>query len=93
MIRVEAPAQVGFELLDQQRHAFVAAAAVADGVFDCFFEHGAIVEIDMESVGDGALVGVVVVGCEARLFDAVDFGAEGIDARIGSRRRLRSRQR
>ena len=89
----EAAAEVGFEFLDQQGHAFFAAAAMADGILDGFFQHGAVVELDAKRIGDRALFGVVIVGGEARLFDAFDFGAEGVDAGIGLRRRLRSRRR
>ena len=81
----EAAAEVGFEFLDEQRQAFFAAAAMADGVLDGFLEDCAVVEFDVECVGDGALVGIVVVARELRLFDAVDGGAQGIDARSPDR--------
>ena len=65
----------------EQRQAFFAAAAMAYGVLDGFFEDRAVVEFDMKRVCDGALVGIVIVARELRLFNAVDGGAQGIDAR------------
>lgn len=44
----EAAAQIDFEFLDQQRQAFFAAAAMADGVLDRFIEDFAIVEFYAE---------------------------------------------
>ena len=39
----KAAAQVGFEFFHQQRQAFAAAAAMADRLFDGFFENLAVV--------------------------------------------------
>ena len=90
----EAAVEVGLEFFEEERDAVGAAEAVADGVLDDDFgEDGAVVEFDGEGVGDAALVGVVVVGGEVRVFDAGDGGAEVVDARApdGIARRWRRR--
>ena len=80
----EAAVEVGLEFLEEKRDAIGAAKAVADGEFDDDFgEDGAVGEFYGESVGDGTLGGVVVVGGELRVFDAGDEGAEVVDAVVG----------
>ena len=80
----EAAVEVGLEFFEEEGDAVGAAEAVSDGVFDDDFgEDGAVGERDGEGVGDGALGGVVVVARELRVFDAVDGGAEVVDAGIG----------
>src|SRR5688572_14614023 len=76
--------EVGPELLDQDRHAFVAAAPVPDGVFaEDFLQLAAIFESHAERIGDRALLGIVVVAREALVLDAHDVLAQRVDARIG----------
>ena len=54
--------EVGPELLYQQRNAFVAAARVADRIFDHdFVELLAVVEFDRQRVGDRALLRIVII--------------------------------
>src|SRR3954465_8622394 len=53
----EAPRQVALELLDQERHAFLAPALVADRVLDPHLgELFALLEPDGGAIGEGALV-------------------------------------
>src|SRR5436190_21170719 len=61
----EAPRQVALELLDQERHAFLAPALVADRVFDQHLrELLPVLELDGEAIGDGALLRIEVVAAE-----------------------------
>src|SRR5258708_32396988 len=77
------PGQVGLEFLDEYRNALLAAAAVADGIFDDhFLEPSAIDELDGNRVGDGAFVRVEVVLRELLVLDTDHLGAEAVDARI-----------
>lgn len=58
---------------------------MADGVLDLdLVKDGAVVELNEESVSNGTFGGLVVLGAEAGVLDAVNLGTECIDARISS---------
>jgi len=48
-----------------------------------FPNHSPIIQLNCQCVPDGPLLRVVVVDAVGRLFDAGDFGAEGVDAGVG----------
>ena len=84
LFRRKAARQVGLEFLDQDRHAFLAPALVADRVFDHhFLEAASVLELDGDAVGDRALVRVVIIPGELLVLDADDLVAKFVDARIG----------
>lgn len=57
---------------------------MSDRVFDLdLLEDSSIIKLDKKSVADGPLLGIMIVHAEALLFDAVNLGTEGIDARVG----------
>ena len=75
---------VVLELGHEERSTLSAAAFVANRVLNLdLVEDSAIVQFDEEGVADGALFGVVVFSAVFGLFDAVDLGAERVDAGIG----------
>src|SRR4051812_26104018 len=66
--------EVALEFFHEQRHAFLAAALVADRVFDNHFgELRSIRQLDGQRIGDRALRGIVVVLGELGVFDATDL--------------------
>src|SRR5207244_1520088 len=70
----EAAREVDAEFLDQDRHAFLAAALVADRVLDDHLAKlPAVVEFHGERVGDGALERVMIVPRELLVLDAHDL--------------------
>src|SRR5690606_35223126 len=80
----KASCQIGTELGFEQRDAVVASTLVADGIFAYdFVQRAAVVQRHGQRVGDGAPLGVVVVGREGRVFDADDFFTQGINAWVG----------
>src|SRR3954470_199507 len=79
----KAARQVGLEFLDQHRHAFLAAALMADWVFaHHFLELRAVLESDGERVGDRTLLRVVVVARKALVLDARNVFPQGVDPGI-----------
>ena len=74
---------VFLELGEEQGCALRSAALVTHRVLNLdFVKDGAIVELDQEGVTDRALLGVVVLDAELVVFDAVDLGAESVDAGV-----------
>lgn len=72
------------ELRQQKRGAFRTPALMSNRVLhNNFVQDGAVVQGDEEGVPDGPFGGLVVVYGELGVFDAVDLGAEGVDARVG----------
>ena len=82
-IRREVPFQVGFEFLNQQGQALFAPTTMPNGVFDRFFKHCSILQLDAQSIGDRSFFGVVVVRRITRLFDAFNFRSQLVNTRIG----------
>src|SRR6185295_9205301 len=67
------------ELLHQDRHAFLAAALVADRVLaHHFLQLAAVLECDRQRVGDRAFLGVVVIPGVALVLDASYFASKNI---------------
>lgn len=59
---------------------------MADGVFDLdLVEDGPIIKFNKEGIANGALLWIVVLYTESAVFNTVDLGAEGINARISGR--------
>ena len=77
---------VPLELVDQEGGSLSAAPLVSNGVLNLnFVEDCAVVELDKESVSDRALLRVVIVNAESRIFNAVNLGAESVNARVRRR--------
>ena len=84
LLRGEAACEIGFELFDQQRHAFLAPAPMPDRIFDHDFAGAAAIgEFDRDGVGDRALLRIEIVFRERLVFDAHHLGAQRVDAGIG----------
>src|SRR5205807_5536112 len=82
-LRREVSREMSPEFLDQDRHAFLAAAPVAERVLaEHFLELAAVLALDAEGVGDRALLRVVVVAGEALVLHASDFFSQSIDPGI-----------
>ena len=65
----EASAGVMPELFDEQGNAFFSAATMADGIFDGdLIGRCAVVEENLNSVGDGAFIWFEVLAGVARIF-------------------------
>ena len=80
----EVGSNVPLELGHEKRSALLAAALVANRVLNLdLVEDSAVVELDKESVGDGALSGIMVVDAVLRLLDTVNLGTERINAGVG----------
>jgi hypothetical protein len=75
MALVEVRRDVPLELGIEKRRTLLATKTVADGVVD-LGKDGAVVEGDGEAVRDEALLGVVVVGGELRVLDALHLSDE-----------------
>ncbi len=89
----EAAREVGPELLDQQRNAVLAPTLVTDRIFDYdFVELRSVVEFDRQRIGDRALLRIVVILRELRVFHAFHLRAQHIDARVLRDRDLRNRR-
>src|SRR5205807_9313321 len=83
LLRREVPREMGPEFPDQDRHAFLAAAPVAERVLaEHFLELAAVLELDREGVGDRALLRVVVVAGEALVLHARDFLSQSVNPGI-----------
>ena len=81
---IEVGSNVVLELGHEERLALFTAALVTHRVLDLdLVKDGAVVELNQESIADGALFGVVVLDAELGVFDAVDLGAECVDAGVG----------
>ena len=78
----ETPAKIGLEFLYEQRQSLVAAPSMADGVLDRLLEDCAVGEFDAQRVGNGTLVGVVIVRGEGRNFDALHLGTQRVNALV-----------
>jgi hypothetical protein len=77
MALVEVRRDVPLELGIEKRRTLLATKTVADGVVDRDLgKDGAVVEGDGEAVRDEALLGVVVVGGELRVLDALHLSDE-----------------
>lgn len=58
---------------------------MSNGILNLYLiQHRSIVQFDKKGVADGAFRRFVIIDAEVLLFHAVDFGAKGIDTRIGS---------
>jgi len=79
----EAACKVGLELLDQERHSLLAATAVSDGIFN-FNVPGccAVLEKNLNCIGNGALPGVKIIFVVVRVLNADHFLPQDIDPRI-----------
>ena len=76
----EAGGQIAAELGFQQRDALGAATAVAHRVFHFHLLRGrAVLEEDLQGIGDGALVGLQVLAGVARLLDHFHLLAQLVD--------------
>jgi len=81
--RVEMRRDAGLELLDQHRHAFRAALAMADGKIDLHaLARRPVGEEHLHGVADVALVCVVVLLRERRVLSDLHPGPQRIDPRI-----------
>lgn len=77
--------EVTLVLVEDLGLGLFATQTVAEGCLDDnLVEHGAVVQGDGESVGDGTLAGVVVVQGELGVFDTADALAEVLKKRRGS---------
>src|SRR3569833_187978 len=79
LLKGEATREIPFELLDEQRNAFLPATLVTDGIFDCLFEDSPVFQFHGEGIGDGTLFRIVIVVSELRLFYASDAIAQLVD--------------
>lgn len=60
---------------------------VSNRIFnDNFVQNGSVIQLDEESVADGALLRVVVVRAELLLLNAEDLGTKSVDAWVSSGR-------
>lgn len=74
---------MALELLEQDGGAFLATLAVTNGVVDLdVVQHGAVVQGDLESVTNVALVGGVVLGAEALVLNTLHLVTESVDAGV-----------
>jgi len=83
---VEMVPDVLMELGKQERSAFLATALVPDWVLNLnFVNHSAIVQLDEQRISDRAFFRIMVLNTEALVLDAINLGAERIDARVSGR--------
>ncbi|CAG9196978.1 hypothetical protein BCAR13_120040 [Paraburkholderia caribensis] len=83
LLRRKAPREIRPELLDQQRDAFGAATLVTERVLnDYLVERRSVGERDCQPICDRALVRVVIILRELRIFHAFHLVAQRIDARV-----------
>src|SRR5689334_25253591 len=81
LLRREASREIAFELLNEERHAFLAATLVANRVLDDHLgELLAILEFDRQPIGNGALLRIEIVARELLVLDAHYLVAQEIDA-------------
>ena len=82
----ECRAEVRAELFEEERNALAAPAAMADGILHRLFARlRAVVEKDLQRVGDGALVRIEVVHRVAAAFLHHHPLAQAVDARVPRR--------
>lgn len=81
----DAVSTVPLEFVDQERGAFRSSALVANRVlnFD-LVQYSTIIQLDQQSITDGAFIGFVIFYAEALIFYAVDFATQSINAGIRS---------
>lgn len=73
-----------FEFCHQERGALAPPPLVSNRVLDGdLVEDGTIVQFDGNSVSDGPLLRVVVLGGEGFVLDTSDLGTESVNSRVG----------
>ena len=83
LLLAEVGTNVTLEFLEQERGALLTAALMPNRVLDLdLVQDGAVVKLNKDSVADGTLGGLVVLDAEPLVFDAINLGAEGFNARV-----------
>lgn len=74
------------EFVHKQGFSFFASPFVANRVVNLYLvKNGAIVEFNEECIANGAFGRLMVINTEAVVLHTINFGAEDIDTRVGSR--------
>lgn len=80
-----ASSNIPLEFVDQERGAFRSSALVANRILNFnFVQYSTIIQLDQQSITDGALIGFVIFYAKAFIFYAVYLGTQSINTGIRS---------